>query len=59
MDIINTLIRLKIIPFLEKWNLINLVLGVIDILAIAFAFQIAYIINYHQYGEPSFSKEVI
>jgi len=52
MDIINTLIRLKIIPFLEKWNLINLILGIIDILSIALAFQIAYLINYH--SEPGF-----
>jgi exopolysaccharide biosynthesis polyprenyl glycosylphosphotransferase len=49
MDIISTLIRLKIIPFLEKWNLINKILGIIDILAIAFAFQFAYAINYHRY----------
>jgi exopolysaccharide biosynthesis polyprenyl glycosylphosphotransferase len=50
MDIINTLIRLKIIPFLEKWNLINMILGLIDILSIALAFQIAYIVNYHEFG---------
>ena len=48
MDIVSALIRLKILPFLEKWNLINLVLGIIDILAIAFAFQIAYSINYYE-----------
>ena len=54
MDIINTLIRLKIIPFLEKWNLINFILGVIDILSIALAFEIAYIINYHEFGGTFF-----
>lgn len=54
MDIINTLIRLKIIPFLEKWNLLNLVLGFIDILAIALAFEIAYLINYREYGGTYF-----
>ncbi|NMC37122.1 MAG: sugar transferase [Bacteroidales bacterium] len=54
MDLINTLIRLRIIPFLEKWNIINLILGIIDILAIAFAFQIAYIINYQEYGGSFF-----
>ena len=48
MDVFNTLIRLKIIPFLEKWNLINLILGLIDILAIVFAFQIAYMLNYYE-----------
>jgi len=52
MDIFNTLIRLKIIPFLERWNLMNIILGLIDILSIAFAFQIAFLLNY--YGEGDF-----
>jgi exopolysaccharide biosynthesis polyprenyl glycosylphosphotransferase len=46
MDIVNTLIRLKIIPFLKRGNLLNIVLGSIDIFAIALAFQLAYTINY-------------
>lgn len=52
MDVFNSLIRLKIIPFLEKWKLANIILGTIDILAIAFAFQIAFLLNY--YGEGDF-----
>jgi len=52
MDLFNTLIRLKIIPFLERWNLVNIILGIIDILAIAFAFQIAFMFNY--YGQSKF-----
>lgn len=52
MDVFNSLIRLKIIPFLEKWNLANIILGTIDILAIAFAFQVAFLLNY--YGEGDF-----
>jgi exopolysaccharide biosynthesis polyprenyl glycosylphosphotransferase len=52
MDIFNSLIRLKIIPFLERWNLINAILGLIDILSIVFAFQIAFLLNY--YGEGDF-----
>ncbi|HBC78685.1 MAG TPA: hypothetical protein DEO60_01695 [Bacteroidales bacterium] len=52
MDVFNNLIRLKIIPFLERWKLANLILGTIDILAIAFAFQIAFLLNY--YGEGDF-----
>jgi len=51
MDVFNTLIRFKIIPFLERWNLINLILGIIDILAIGFAYQIAFMINYYGEGE--------
>jgi hypothetical protein len=52
MDLLNTLIRLKIIPFLEKWKLASTILGIIDILAITFAFQIAFLLNY--YGEGDF-----
>jgi exopolysaccharide biosynthesis polyprenyl glycosylphosphotransferase len=52
MDIFSPLIRLKIIPFLERWNLMNIILGLIDILSIAFAFQIAFLLNY--YGEGIF-----
>jgi exopolysaccharide biosynthesis polyprenyl glycosylphosphotransferase len=47
MDLINYLERLKIIPFLRKWKLLSLVLGSIDILAIAVAFQCAFYLNYH------------
>ena len=50
MDIFSALIRLKIIPFLERWNLVNKILGALDILAIIVAFQVAYLINYYQYG---------
>jgi len=52
MDVFNTLIRLKIIPFLKRWNLLNIIFGAIDILAIVFAYQIAYLVNY--YGNNSF-----
>jgi len=52
MDIFNPFIRLKVIPFLEKWNLMNIILGLIDILSIAVAFQIAFLLNY--YGEGTF-----
>ncbi len=46
----SSILSWKIIPFLEKWNLMNLVLGFIDILSIAMAFQIAYLINYYEDG---------
>jgi exopolysaccharide biosynthesis polyprenyl glycosylphosphotransferase len=52
MDVFNTLVRLKIIPFLERWKLVNIILGIIDILAIAFAYQIAFMLNY--YGQGGF-----
>ncbi len=52
MDFFNTMVRLRIIPFLERWNLIKVILGFIDILAIAIAFQIAFMISYS--GEGAF-----
>ena len=48
MDLINYLDRLKIIPFLKKWRLLSILLGSIDILAIALAFQCSFYLNYHE-----------
>lgn len=45
-----TLYRLNIIPFLKKWNLVNMILGSIDIFAIALAFQCSYFIHYSENG---------
>jgi FlaA1/EpsC-like NDP-sugar epimerase len=50
MDFISYLSRLKIISFLKKWNLLNFILGVIDILAILLAFQVSYSINFTETG---------
>jgi exopolysaccharide biosynthesis polyprenyl glycosylphosphotransferase len=50
MDVFNTLNRLHIIPFLRNWKLLNLILGAIDVLAIALAFQCSYLINYFKVG---------
>jgi exopolysaccharide biosynthesis polyprenyl glycosylphosphotransferase len=47
MDLISYLNRHKIIPFLKKWKLLNIVLGSIDIFAIALAFQCSFYLNYH------------
>ena len=50
MDIFTTLYRLHIIPFVKKWNLLNLILGSIDIFAIALAFQCSYYIRFSAKG---------
>jgi len=50
MDIFSTLNRFRIIAFLKKWNLINFILGASDILAIALAFQIAYLLSPSETG---------
>jgi exopolysaccharide biosynthesis polyprenyl glycosylphosphotransferase len=49
MDFFVRLYQLRIVSFIKKWSLINIILGTIDILAIAIAFQYAYLINlvYH------------
>jgi FlaA1/EpsC-like NDP-sugar epimerase len=47
MDFISYLDRHKLIPFLKKWKLLNIVLGSIDIVAIALAFQCSFYLNYH------------
>jgi exopolysaccharide biosynthesis polyprenyl glycosylphosphotransferase len=46
MEFISSFINLRLIPFLKKWNLIYFLLGAIDILAIAVAFECSYSINY-------------
>jgi exopolysaccharide biosynthesis polyprenyl glycosylphosphotransferase len=57
MDLIRSLGLLKIIPFLKKWNLLNFLLGTIDIVAIALAFQCSYYINYLNTGGFFFTEK--
>jgi len=54
MDIFSTLYRLHIIPFLKKWNLLNFILGTLDILAIFLAFELAYLTVYAPQGQGLF-----
>ena len=46
MEFISSFINLRLIPFLKKWNLIYFLLGAIDILSIAVAFECSFFINY-------------
>jgi exopolysaccharide biosynthesis polyprenyl glycosylphosphotransferase len=57
MSIFVTLYRLHIIPFLKKWNLLNLILGSIDIFAIALAFEIAYLMYAKRSGSFFFLEK--
>lgn len=50
MSIFGALYRLNIIPFLKKWNLLNIILGAIDILSVFIAFQVSYVLNYDEGG---------
>ena len=47
MDFISYLDRHKLIPLFKKWRLLSIILGSIDVIAIALAFQCAFYINYH------------
>jgi exopolysaccharide biosynthesis polyprenyl glycosylphosphotransferase len=47
MDFINYLHRHKLTPILKKWKLVSILLGSIDIVAIALAFQCSFYLNYH------------
>lgn len=47
MDFINYLDRHKLTPILKKWKLLSILLGSIDIVAIALAFQCSFYLNYH------------
>jgi lipopolysaccharide/colanic/teichoic acid biosynthesis glycosyltransferase len=40
----------RAISFLKRWNLLNFILGSVDFLAIAFAFQCSYYFNYYNKG---------
>lgn len=51
MDLIRYLVRSRLMTFIRKWDLVNFLLGSIDILAIALAFQGAYYLNYHNIGD--------
>jgi exopolysaccharide biosynthesis polyprenyl glycosylphosphotransferase len=57
MDFISHLIELKIIPFIKKWNLLRFIVGAVDILAIAFAFQLSYFIRYFETGGFFFKEK--
>lgn len=46
MDFISYLDRHKLIPLIKRWKLLGILLGSIDIVAIALAFQCAFYLNY-------------
>lgn len=57
MNYFANLARLRIIPFIRKWDLLNVILGVIDIFAIVLAFQLSYYINYNPPGVFFFTEK--
>ncbi|MCJ7447989.1 MAG: sugar transferase [Bacteroidales bacterium] len=59
MDSISHFIELKLIPFIKRRNLLSFILGAVDILAIAFAFQLSYFKNYFFTGGFFFSNKTL
>jgi len=59
MDRLGRLFIRKIIPFIKRWNLLNTILRIGDVIAITLAFQLAYYINYSQTGGFFFSNITI
>ncbi len=57
MDIIRYLIRFKLLSFIKKWGLINYILGTIDVLAIALAFQCSYFLSFSYIGGLFFTEK--
>lgn len=49
MDLVDNLVNPKTVNFFKRWNLLTYVIGLLDILAIALAFQCAYSINYYYF----------
>ncbi len=52
MGIFEALHRFRIIPFLKKWYVFNLLLGLLDILAITLAYQVSFNIYYDNWLTP-------
>lgn len=51
------MLNLKIIPFIKKWNLLNVIFGAIDILSLTVAFQLSYLIQYNSIGTWFFADQ--
>jgi exopolysaccharide biosynthesis polyprenyl glycosylphosphotransferase len=56
MDLFYQPYLIRVIAFLKRWNLLFIILGGIDILAIVLAFQLSYFINYFYEGGFFFSQ---
>lgn len=50
MSVFEALYRYQVIPFLKRWNLLNIILGGFDIISIALAFELAYLLNFADRG---------
>jgi len=59
MDLFKALHKLKIIPFFKRWNLLGLILGIFDIMAIVAAFQLSYNFTYGNWGSLYFENRIL
>ncbi len=56
MAIYRFLNKFKTVPFLKRWNLLGIILGFLDILAITLAFQLSFSLNYNNWSSFFFSN---
>ncbi len=59
MGLYEVLHKFKTVPFLKRWNLLGIILGFLDILAITLAFQLSFSLNNNNWSNFFFSNEIL
>ena len=59
MGLYKVLHKFKTVPFLKRWNLLGIILGFLDILAITLAFQLSFSLNSNNWSNFFFSNEIL
>ncbi len=59
MGLYKVLHKFKTVPFLRRWNLLGIILGFLDILAITLAFQLSFSLNNNNWSNFFFSDEIL
>lgn len=59
MDLFKVLHKLKTTPLSKRWNLLGIILGLLDILAITLAFQLSFSINYNDWISFFFINRIL
>ncbi len=59
MAIYKVLNKFKTVPFLKRWNLLGIILGILDILVITLAFQFSFSLNYNNWSSFFFTNKTL
>ena len=59
MDLFKVLHKFKTVPFLRRWNMLGIILGFLDILAITLAFQFSFSLHYNDWNSFFFTNETL